>query len=69
MGNGFARFLAATLITAVVYMVAVIVWHIKERYVMRRFFRTATRAGHTARPARPELSAQDAEGKISVSVG
>jgi hypothetical protein len=44
MGNGFARFLAAVLITAAVYVAAVIVWRIAEAYVMRRFFHTAERA-------------------------
>jgi hypothetical protein len=47
MGDGFARFLAATLITAVIYIVAVIAWRIRERYVIRRFFNTAERAGYT----------------------
>jgi hypothetical protein len=69
MGNGFARFLAATLITTVVYMAAVIVWHIMERYVMRRFFHTATRAGNTGQRDTQQLSAQGAEEQISVSVG
>lgn len=47
MGDGFARLLAATLITAVIYTAAIIAWRIRERYVMRRFFHTAERAEDT----------------------
>jgi hypothetical protein len=43
MGDGFARFMAAALITAVVYIALVIGWRIRERYVVRRFFLTAER--------------------------
>jgi pimeloyl-ACP methyl ester carboxylesterase len=43
MGTGFARFTAAILITVVFYIVMIIVWRIREQYVIRRFFRTAER--------------------------
>jgi hypothetical protein len=68
MGNGFARFLAATLITAVVYMAAVIGWRIRERYVVRRFFHTAERFGFTRPPDLPEPSARVAEKQVAASV-
>lgn len=69
MGSGFARFLAATLIAAVVYIAAVIVWRVKEGYVMRRFFHTATRGGDTRQQGPREPSAQAAEEQVSISVG
>jgi hypothetical protein len=68
MGNDFARFLAATLITAVVYMAAVIGWRIRERYVVRRFFHTAKRFGFTRQPNLPEPSARIAEQQATASV-
>ena len=68
MGNDFARFLAATLITAVVYMAAVIGWRIRERYVVRRFFRTAERFGFTRHPDLPEPSARIAGKQAAASV-
>ena len=66
MGNGFARFLAATLITAAVYMAAVIVWRIREGYVVRRFFHTATRGGDTEQQSPREPSVQAKEEQLSV---
>lgn len=69
MGDGFARFLAATLITAAVYMAAVIAWRIREGYVMRRFFHTATRGGDTGQQSPREPSVQAKEEQLSVSVG
>jgi hypothetical protein len=68
MGNGFARFLAATLITTVVYMAAVIGWRIRERYVVRRFFHTAERFEFTRPPDLPEPSARIAERQVAASV-
>jgi hypothetical protein len=41
MDDVLARLIAAVLTTAVIYMVAVILWRIRERYVMRAFFHTA----------------------------
>jgi hypothetical protein len=43
MGDSYARFLAATLLTAAVYLAAFICWRIREDYVIKRFFRTARR--------------------------
>jgi hypothetical protein len=64
MGDGFARFLAATLITAVVYTAAVIAWRIRERCVIRRFFHTAERSGYTGRQG-PEPAGHTAKKEIS----
>ena len=68
LGNGFVRFLAATLITAAVYMAAVIVWRIREGYVVRRFFRTAMRGGDTGQKGPREPSIQAAEEQIPIFV-
>jgi hypothetical protein len=69
MGNGFARFLAAVLITAVVYMAMVIVWRIREGYVARRFFRTAERAGDTGAQGSHEQTSHPLDKQMSASAG
>jgi len=69
MGDGFARFLAATLITAVIYTGAVIAWRIRERYVMRRFFHTAERAGYTGQPGPNEPVDHVVKKEVRASAG
>jgi hypothetical protein len=67
MGNGFARFLAATLISAGVYIALLIVWRIRERYVVRRFFRTAEHAMGTSQQGPLGQSIQAVEKQMSIS--
>ena len=69
MGDGFARLLAAALITAAVYVAVVIVWRIAEGYVMRRFFHTAKRAGDTMQQGPHKPASQPVNKQTSVSVG
>jgi hypothetical protein len=69
MGGGFARFLAATLITAVIYTAVVIAWRIREQYVMRRFFHTAERAEDTGQQGPHEPVGHVVNKEISASVG
>jgi hypothetical protein len=69
MGDGFARLLAAVLITAVIYLAAVIVWRIRERYVIRRFFHTAERAGDTGPQGPHEPTSQTVSKELRASVG
>ena len=69
MGDGFARFLAATLLTAIGYVAVVIVWRIREGYVMRRFFHTAERAGDTGQQGLHERASQAVGKEVSASVG
>jgi hypothetical protein len=68
IGNGFARLLAAMLIAAAVYIALVIVWRIRERYVMRRFFCTAERASNTGQQDQLDQSAQSTETQMPISV-
>ena len=69
MGNGFARFLAAVTITAVVYVAVIGIWRIAEGYVMRRFFHTAKRAEDTGLRDPPEPGGPPANNEISIPVG
>lgn len=69
MGDGFARFLAAVLIAAVVYMASVVVWRIAEGYVMRGFFHTAERAVVTTQQSLPEPASQAVISEMPASVG
>jgi hypothetical protein len=68
MGDSFARFLAATLITAAIYLAAVIGWRIRERYVTRHFFRTAKRIWDTGHQVPHEPTSHAAGKQISASV-
>jgi hypothetical protein len=69
MGDGFARFLAAMLMTTVIYMAAVTGWRIRERYVVRRFFRTARSAEDIGQQGPYEPASQAAATQIPASVG
>jgi hypothetical protein len=69
MGDGAARFLAAMLITAVIYTVAVIAWRIREQYVIRRFFHTAGRAGYTVQPGPDEPVDDVVKKEVPASAG
>jgi hypothetical protein len=69
MGDGFARFLAATLITAVIYMTAVIAWRIRERYVIRHFFHTAKRAGDVGQQSPREPAGYEVKKEVSAPLG
>jgi hypothetical protein len=67
--NGFARFLAAVLIAAVVYVALVMVWRIVEGYVMLYFFHTAERAGVAARQGLREPGSPVVKSEMPASVG
>jgi hypothetical protein len=62
MGDGYARFLAATLLTAAIYLAAFIGWRIREDYVIKRFFRTARR-GWDKRQQRNHEPGEQAAGR------
>jgi hypothetical protein len=65
MGDGFARFLAAVMITVVVYLVVVAIWRIAEGRVMTRFFDTAHQAAANE-PPRPSGPAASCETSVPV---
>jgi hypothetical protein len=69
MGNGLARFVDSMVIAAVVYVVAIIIWRIRERYVMGRFFRTATHTEYNVHQCPHEPLAQVVQEQVSVPVG
>jgi hypothetical protein len=69
MGNGLARFVASVVIAVAVYVAAVIIWRIREGYVMRRFFHTATRAEANVLQCPLETPAQVVQEQLSVPVG
>jgi hypothetical protein len=69
MGDGFARFLAATLIATVVYIAMVIMWRIREEYVVRRFFHSANRTGQVVQHDPSEPMSQEAKSALSAPLG
>jgi hypothetical protein len=69
MDDGFARLLAAMFIAAAAYVAMVIVWRIREGYVVRRFFRTAGRLGGTGQNGPHEPPSRDIMREASTAVG
>jgi hypothetical protein len=65
MGDGFVRFLAAVIITVVVYLAVVAIWRIAEGRVMTRFFDTAHQAAANELP-RPSGPAASCETSVPV---
>jgi hypothetical protein len=68
MGNGLARFVASVVFAAVVYVVVIIVWRIRERYVIRRFFHPVTHADANVLQCPQEPPAQVVQEQVSVPV-
>lgn len=67
MGESYTRLLAATLLTAAVYLAAFIGWRIREDYVIKRFFRTARRDWVTQPQLQHELPERVAGRRISIT--
>lgn len=67
MGDSYARPLAATLLTAAVYLAAFIGWRVREDYVIKRFFRPARRDWVTQPQRQHEPSEQVRKRQMSVT--